>query len=67
MTKQGAAAGMIFGMVFYIVNYSFNIIPVLHNAPMVCTMPITFLIMILVSRMTEKPSKEVVKTFYCEI
>lgn len=66
-TKQGAAAGMIFGMVFYIVNYSFNIVPFLHNAPMVCTMPITFLIMIIVSKMTEKPSKEVVKTFYCEL
>lgn len=66
-TKEGVGVGMIFGMLCYIINYSFNIIPVLHLAPMVCTMPLTFIIMIVVSKLTAKPSKEVVKTFYCEM
>ena len=66
-TKQGISAGMIFGMAFFIINYSFDIVGFLHQAPMVCTIPLTFIIMIVVSKMTKKPTREVVKTFYCEI
>ena len=66
-TKEGISVGMLFGMVFYIINYSFDIVGFLHQAPMVCTIPLTFIIMIVVSKMTAKPSKEVVKTFFCEM
>jgi len=67
-TKQGAAVGMIFGMIFYCLNYSFDFgIGILHSAPMIITLPITILIMCFVSKATAKPSKDVVKTFYCEI
>lgn len=67
-TKQGAAVGMVFGIISYCINYSFDFgFAALHNAPMLFTFPITIVLMVIVSLATEKPSKEVVQTFYCEV
>jgi len=60
--KYGAFVGCLFGMVGAIISFSLKL-----DAPMLYTIPFSFLVVYLVSKATAKPSKETIRVFFGEV
>lgn len=63
--KYGAFAGVLGGLVSYILFSQVYLgIPVVHQAPLIFAFALSFLLTVIVSLITKKPTKETIQTYF---